>query len=118
VHIEYGWRGFGSDPTEKPAPQLRLVLHGEHQVDVSFAERNIVVLGRDRSMCDIAFADGRISRRHCALVRSGGDIAVRDLGSTTGTYLNGIRVETDTPVSNGDSLRIGRTELTVEIQSN
>lgn len=51
--------------------------------------------------------DGKgVSRYHAELYRQGPIYAIRDLGSTNGTWLNGRRVE-HTPVEPGSVLRIG-----------
>jgi pSer/pThr/pTyr-binding forkhead associated (FHA) protein len=39
-----------------------------------------------------------------------GELEVRDLDSTNGTYVNGARVET-ARLASGDKLRVGRVEL-------
>jgi pSer/pThr/pTyr-binding forkhead associated (FHA) protein len=52
-----------------------------------------------------------VSRVHCRLtVLPGGDLEVRDLESTNGTYVNGTRIET-ARLSPGDRLQVGRLEL-------
>jgi pSer/pThr/pTyr-binding forkhead associated (FHA) protein len=48
---------------------------------------------------------------HCRLAAlPNGELEVRDLESTNGTFLNGARVET-ARVSSGDRLKVGRVEL-------
>ena len=55
-----------------------------------------------------------MSRVHCRLhVTAEGHLAVEDLGSTNGTFVNGRRVDRATLVP-GDALSAGRAELTVE----
>jgi pSer/pThr/pTyr-binding forkhead associated (FHA) protein len=54
-----------------------------------------------------------VSRLHCRLEAGDGAMVVVDLESTNGTFVNGNRVDRGT-VSNGDRLRVGRVELTVE----
>jgi pSer/pThr/pTyr-binding forkhead associated (FHA) protein len=52
-----------------------------------------------------------VSRVHCRLAAlPNGELEVRDLESTNGTFLNGARVET-ARVSSGDRLKVGRVEL-------
>lgn len=52
-----------------------------------------------------------VSRVHCRLsALPGGDLEVRDLDSTNGTFVNGARVET-ARLSSGDRLQVGRLEL-------
>jgi ABC transport system ATP-binding/permease protein len=52
-----------------------------------------------------------VSRVHCRLsALPGGDLEVRDLDSTNGTFVNGARIET-ARLSSGDRLQVGRLEL-------
>ena len=46
-----------------------------------------------------------MSRRHCCLVPSGSEVVVRDLGSTNGTWINGLRVD-EGRLRPGDELAI------------
>lgn len=52
----------------------------------------VMVVGRHRK-CEIRLDSSRVSRRHCCLAVIGGEIVVRDLGSTNGTFLNGLPIE-------------------------
>ena len=52
-----------------------------------------------------------VSRVHCRLsALPTGELEVRDLDSTNGTYVNGARVET-ARLATGDRLKVGRVEL-------
>jgi pSer/pThr/pTyr-binding forkhead associated (FHA) protein len=52
-----------------------------------------------------------VSRVHCQfLVLRDGELEVKDLESTNGTYVNGERVER-AQLAPGDRLRVGRVEL-------
>ena len=52
-----------------------------------------------------------VSRVHCRLsALPNGELEVRDLDSTNGTYVNGARVET-ARLASGDKLRVGRVEF-------
>jgi pSer/pThr/pTyr-binding forkhead associated (FHA) protein len=52
-----------------------------------------------------------VSRVHCRLtVLPDGDLEVRDLDSTNGTFVNGERVER-ARLTSGDRLRVGRVEM-------
>ena len=52
-----------------------------------------------------------VSRVHCRLsALPNGELEVRDLDSTNGTYVNGARVEA-ARLASGDKLRVGRVEL-------
>ena len=54
-----------------------------------------------------------VSRVHCRLTAGDDDLEVVDLSSTNGTFVNDKRVK-KARLSNGDRLRVGRVELTVE----
>jgi adenylate cyclase len=56
---------------------------------------------------DVPVFDPTISRRHAELVTSDQGLAVKDLGSSNGTFLNGSRVET-CMVSVGDTITFGK----------
>jgi pSer/pThr/pTyr-binding forkhead associated (FHA) protein len=59
---------------------------------------------------------GFISRRHCRFRLCGNEVLVEDLGSTHGTYVNGVRVTRPTPVRDGDALQLGPLALRVVLQ--
>ena len=53
-----------------------------------------------------------LSRVHCRLLATQAELTVEDLGSTNGTFVNGHRVS-QSPLQNGDRLRLGRLEFDV-----
>ncbi len=53
--------------------------------------RTGLVLGRD-TRCDLRIAVPSVSMRHCEIVVEGNALLLNDLGSTTGTFHNGIRI--------------------------
>ena len=82
---------------------LRSILPGETAAYV--LDRGRMLLGRAEG-CEIRLEKSRVSRRHAELDRQGPVLALRDLGSTNGTYLDGSRVE-HACVLPGSILRIG-----------
>jgi Protein of unknown function (DUF3662)/FHA domain len=72
-----------------------------------------VVLGRSRE-ADIVLQDPNVSRRHAELRREDGGWQIVDLGSTNGIKVNGRRVDRQ-PLSAGDQITIGVTDLTFEL---
>jgi Protein of unknown function (DUF3662)/FHA domain len=72
-----------------------------------------VVLGRSRE-ADIVLQDPNVSRRHAELRRDDGGWQIVDLGSTNGIKVNGRRVNQQ-PLSAGDQITIGVTDLTFEL---
>jgi pSer/pThr/pTyr-binding forkhead associated (FHA) protein len=57
-----------------------------------------------------------VSRLHCRIVATAETLEVEDLSSTNGTFVNDKRIDRGALI-NGDRLRIGRVELTVERQA-
>lgn len=62
---------------------------------------------------DLCVSDRRVSRLHCDLFTRGDQCLVRDLGSTNGTYLDGVMV-VEAVLSTGAIVRIGKTDLLIE----
>ncbi|HUS10362.1 MAG TPA: FHA domain-containing protein [Pyrinomonadaceae bacterium] len=49
----------------------------------------------------------QISNHHARVTNLNGNILIEDVGSTNGVYLNGKRIKTKVPISDGDTLQIG-----------
>jgi hypothetical protein len=64
-------------------------------------------IGRDG--CDVTLLDPEASRRHAVVRLDDDGIAIQDLGSMNGTWINGRRSEGPTRVRAGDMLRFGNT---------
>src|SRR4051794_23378835 len=54
-------------------------------------DKPILLLGRHPE-CDIQIDSRKISRRHCCIAQVSDYLVVRDLGSTNGIRINGVRV--------------------------
>ncbi len=93
--------------------RMRVVqmLEGGRRGDAFPLKEGDNALGRE--MGDLAFpGDGFVSGRHAVLTVSGDRARVRDLGSSNGTF---IRLDSPTPLANGDQLLIGRQLLKLDI---
>ena len=62
---------------------------------------------------DILVPDDSVSESHCELTVAGDQVMVRDLGSATGTTVNGAAVQ-EGPILNGEGLRVGNVEFTLQ----
>jgi serine phosphatase RsbU (regulator of sigma subunit) len=83
-------------------PHLRLASGGGPS-EVFVLREDRVVLGRAHD-CDLILPDVLLSRRHAEVVRGPGGWALRDLGSLNGTRLNGLRIEREEPLCDGDEI--------------
>ncbi len=81
----------------------------------SFA-KNRILIGRTVS-CDIPLEEAAAGKEHARLeVSEEGAIRLVDLGTSTGTLLNGNRFSDAILVSDGDELRVGDTSLLVKVK--
>lgn len=78
---------------------------------VLVTEADKFLIGRDGSQCDAVVTDSRVSRAHLAISCPDGSPLIEDLGSMNGTFVNGQRIESVTPLSHGDHIKLGRTEI-------
>lgn len=68
-----------------------------------FAIKIVSVIGRS-SECDISLAASHLSRRHAKMFVKDGQLYIKDLDSSNGTFLNGKRIA-EAKVKRGDELR-------------
>ena len=73
-----------------------------------------ITIGR-QSGCSIVIRDSNVSREPVQLRRRPHGWTVRDIGSTNGTKLNGVRVEGEQTLANGDIIMLGAIKVTFEI---
>ena len=71
-----------------------------------------MIVGRDAG-CDFVVVDPRVSRRHLEIEPDGTKLRFRDLGSSNGTILNGVRSDAG-ELGLGDVIVIGDSELALE----
>lgn len=99
-----------------------MVLDQERSGELTLFSRNLdrtvriglgrlpVTIGKMEGCVDRVISDNSVSRIHCRLEEQGGRISIEDLGSTNGTYRNGLRLNPreKTYIDEGDEIRIGR----------
>jgi predicted component of type VI protein secretion system len=78
-------------------------------------DKPILLLGRHPE-CDIQIDSRKISRRHCCIAQVSDYLVVRDLGSTNGVRINGVRV-VEGRLASGDELTIGSHRYRVSWES-
>jgi pSer/pThr/pTyr-binding forkhead associated (FHA) protein len=85
-------------------------------VRLSYGERTVNLLpgnyliGRG-PQCHVVLDDPRVSRVHARLTVDSGGVAIEDVGSANGVYVNGERIAALVRMSDGDGVVIGDQEL-------
>jgi len=61
----------------------------------------------------VRIEDGTVSHHHALIIQEGVEFKLRDLNSTNGTRVNGMRI-VETSLHNGDQVRFGSVEMRYE----
>lgn len=104
------------DPIQPYAPSgpvvnPRLVAASGDAIPVS--DQGFIV-GRDAGLGLSLISESTVSRKHAEMQRIGDGFIVRDLGSTNGTYINGLRLQGEQAVRPGDEIRFGAVAFRFE----
>lgn len=92
-------------------PQLVALTEGPDLL----LDKPILLIGRHQE-CDIQIPSRKISRRHCCVAQVEDHLVVRDLCSTNGIRINGMRVQ-EGCLRSGDELTIGSFRYQVKFPS-
>jgi hypothetical protein len=97
------------------APAARIVAtQGPHAGQAFELTGELMTIGREASHAIALVNDMGVSRTHAQIVRQGDQTLIEDLGSTNGTYVNGVRISAPTPIKPGDTLQLGASLFRVE----
>ena len=110
------WRAVQSltRATDDRPPARRLLFRLAPPVRISFDEGpGTWLIGRSRA-CDVTVRDPAVSRRHALVSTRGGMCAIRDLDSTNGLLVNGVRVSS-AALRPGDEISLGGA-VTAEVR--
>lgn len=94
--------------SRKPWARLRSA-DASHEVTLN---RSTIGRGDD---CDIRVPIASISRRHCMVWQESGSIWAADLGSSNGTFVNGVNASQPVALFHGDRIVLGATPFTFEV---
>lgn len=85
----------------------RLVMSQGPQPGESFIlDKEVITLGRAPTN-DVVIAEPQVSRQHARIVRQDDVLVIEDLGSTNGTFVNGMRLVGPHVLLNGDVISLG-----------
>jgi hypothetical protein len=75
------------------------------------------VIGRAEA-CDLGlFGDAGVQKVHAKITRQGNAWMLSDVGTPTGTMLNGQRINGPTPLHSGDRIQVGGSVLSFEVKA-
>ncbi|HJX40974.1 MAG TPA: FHA domain-containing protein [Anaerolineales bacterium] len=100
-------------PRSSTRPTWQLVLVQGSAPRPSYEIGKALSLGREADN-QIQLADERASRHHARIERMGEGFRILDLGSSNGTFLNGVRLAGPTPLDPGDQVQIGDVRFVVQ----
>lgn len=103
---------------EPPAPEpgankrdraYLVVLAGSAVGEMYKVEEERTIIGRG-GKASIRLIDDGISREHAEIIVQNGEVFLHDLGSTNGTFCNGVKIEMK-PLADGDKILVGSTTI-------
>ena len=97
-----------TDAPAKTGRQLYLAIFDDTLRRVPIGEGTLII-GRSRDV-HLRIHDHLLSRKHCAITRSGNTAILSDLNSSNGTYVNGEKIGTQT-LQVDDIIEFGKTVL-------
>jgi FHA domain len=107
--------GVVAAPPPLHSGRLVVVKSSDLDVGADFALNSAQVTVGRGGQNDIALPqDEYVSARHARFEPRRDGVWIQDLGSTNGTYLNGVRLERPRRLSVGDVVRVGDTDLRFE----
>ena len=109
---QQSWR----PPVETPPVAAPVWILAYSQSPLRLPANGQASLGRGANN-DIVLSDASVSMRHAQFQVSPDALAVTDLGSTNGTFVNGQRLAANVPtrLRVGDALMLGRQQYTVQL---
>lgn len=99
---------------KEPEKEERVLVEKKHGKEfVHKLEAFPFTIGKMKDLVDLPLSDYSVSRMHARIFEEDGYLYVTDLGSTNGTYLNGISInqEEKLQLETGDELRVGKVEF-------
>ena len=104
-------RGEWEQTESGTMPEL-IIRSGKHQGKKLVLPKNDVTIGRGDD-CQIKLATEDVSRQHCILRSTPQGLVLSDLGSSNGTLVNDVRIDSERLLVPGDTIRIGPIILEV-----
>jgi pSer/pThr/pTyr-binding forkhead associated (FHA) protein len=97
----------------KGQPRVMTITNGPTAGNQAELAGGMIMIGRGAD-CQLMLDDDYVSTRHARVVSGDNGVYIEDLGSTNGTYVNGMRITAPTTITLQDTVRIGKTVLKLE----
>jgi DNA-binding winged helix-turn-helix (wHTH) protein len=101
----------GATPEPAEGAVACWLVRGRRRIPLAEGE---TIIGRDPGAA-VFLDDKSVSRRHARIVISGSAATLQDLGSKNGTELQGAKVHSPLPLSDGDKILVGSVPLSIRI---
>jgi pSer/pThr/pTyr-binding forkhead associated (FHA) protein len=82
--------------------------------DALSLDEGVLTVGREIGLGLSLINETTVSRNHAEIVRMGTSVKVRDLGSTNGTFVNGVQVTGEVELKPGDQVQFGAVRFRFE----
>jgi len=96
-----------------PGPEKLVGLSPAGVKDREFPLGAELTVGRAPGCAVLLDGDSFVSQLHARVFRRDGGLFVEDLGSTNGTFLNGVKVTAPVSIAKGDKIQFGKSVLEV-----
>jgi hypothetical protein len=100
----------GDRSAERSEPRLEVVAASGHEAGAALRVADGATLGRSAG-AEVRIDDAYASSAHARIFRRGSGMYIEDMGSTNGTYLNGLELRRPQQLKPADSIRIGDNEF-------
>jgi len=105
---------MGGSPAGESAQWALRFISGKYQGgEFPLRPHREIVIGRSSEL-DMVLVEDMVSRKHAKIITDDKTVTIQDLGSTNGTFVNGVQIDRPRKLVNGDVVRVGETELRFE----
>jgi two-component system response regulator AtoC len=113
--------GATTEQIDREAPfgdRVLLVIDGAALQVIPLASQGTITIGR-ASKCDVVIDSGSVSRHHANLILGTLDVALEDVGSSNGTFVDGAKLANNRPakITVGVPFLVGAVTLMVQTRS-
>ncbi|MCB0153161.1 MAG: FHA domain-containing protein, partial [Anaerolineae bacterium] len=98
-----------------PIYQNEPILIVEETQQIFPLSQDLVTIGRKSGNTIVLGNDLRVSRHHATIQWRGGHYFIRDVGSSNGTFVNGVQISELRQLESGDKIEVGDTTFRIKL---